>query len=133
MHGLRMCTLVCENGRSVGRAASMEGKNAAEENGQVHDTIIVATIGPTGKRKRPRAAQRPMRTRFIILHQISLVARTHLPSTERTELCTTRFASWSLSLDDRYDRTTTPLFFDCPYSTPNLHYQSYYINLPIYP
>ena len=32
-----------------------EGKDAAEEDGQAHDTITVATNGPTEKRKRSRA------------------------------------------------------------------------------
>ena len=41
----------------AGPAANMEGKNDAEEDGQVHDTIAVATNRPTGKRKRPRAVQ----------------------------------------------------------------------------
>ena len=43
--------------RGAGTAANMEGKNDAEEDGQVHDTMNVATNAPTGKRKRPRAAQ----------------------------------------------------------------------------
>ena len=41
----------------AGPAANMEGKNDAEEDGQVHDTIAVVNNGPTGKRKRPRAVQ----------------------------------------------------------------------------
>ncbi len=41
--------------RGAGPAANMEGKNDAEEDGQVQDTIPVATHGPIGKR-RPRAA-----------------------------------------------------------------------------
>jgi hypothetical protein len=35
-----------------------EGRiDAAAEDAQVHDTITAATNGPSGKRKRPRAAQ----------------------------------------------------------------------------
>ena len=36
-------------------AGSAEGKNDTEEDGQAHDTITVATNGPTEKRKRSRA------------------------------------------------------------------------------
>ena len=43
--------------RGAGPAASMEGKSDAEEDGQVHGTITVATNGPTGKGMRLRAAQ----------------------------------------------------------------------------
>ena len=38
-------------------AGPAEGKNDAEEDGQVHDTITVATNGPTGERKGSRAVQ----------------------------------------------------------------------------
>ena len=37
-------------------AGPTQGKNDAED-GQVYDTMTVATNGPTGKRKRPRAVQ----------------------------------------------------------------------------
>ena len=43
--------------RGAGPAANMEGRNDAEEDGQVHDTIAVANNGPTGKRRRSRAVQ----------------------------------------------------------------------------
>ena len=43
--------------RGSGPAANMEGKNDAEEDGQMQDIITVATNRSTGKRKRPRAVQ----------------------------------------------------------------------------
>jgi len=43
--------------RGAGPTANIDGKNDAEEDGQMQDIITVATNGPTGKRKRPRAVQ----------------------------------------------------------------------------
>ena len=50
--------------RGAGPTANMDGKNDAEEDGQMQDIITVATNGPTGKRKRPRAVQRRRDTRY---------------------------------------------------------------------
>ena len=54
MYGSRKCKLVRGNGAVA--SGNMEGKHDAED-GQMHDTIKMATNGPTGKKKRPRAVQ----------------------------------------------------------------------------
>ena len=46
---------MCKRRRGAGPAANLEGKNDAEDDGQVHGTIIVATNVRTGKKKISRA------------------------------------------------------------------------------
>jgi hypothetical protein len=43
--------------RGAGPATNTEGRTDAAEGTQVYGTITAATSGPSGKRKRPRAAQ----------------------------------------------------------------------------
>ena len=43
------------------------------------------------------------------------------------------FMSLALSCEGRYDCTIALLFFDLPYGTLNLHFQSHCIHMPIHP